>query len=66
MRVDDRGQLRDIDYKLARLVAQTLSGRPSVRAFRSHPPRVLREQAGLVSVVRERDRAAVRAHSRPV
>jgi hypothetical protein len=65
MRVDDRGQLRDLDYKLARLVAQTLSGRPGVRAFRSHPPRVLREQAGLVSLVRERDRAAVRAHSRP-
>lgn len=64
-RVDDRGQLRDIDYKLARLVAQTLSGRPGVRAFRRHPPRVLREQAGLVSVVHERDRAAVRAHGRP-
>jgi hypothetical protein len=65
MRVDDRGQLRDLDYKLARLVAQALSGRASVRAFRSHPPRVLREQAGLVSLVRERDRAAVCAHGKP-
>jgi hypothetical protein len=56
-RVDDRGQLRDLDYKLARLVAETLSGRPSVRAFRSHPPRQLRAQAGLGSLVRERNRA---------
>jgi retron-type reverse transcriptase len=56
--VDDRGQLRDIDYKLTRMVAQTLSGRHSVRALRAYPPRRLREQAGLSSLVHARDRAS--------
>jgi hypothetical protein len=62
--VDDRGQLRDLDYKLTRLVAQTLSGRHSVRALRVYSPRMLREQAGLSSLLHARDRARVQARDR--
>ena len=56
--IDDRAQLRDLDYKLTRLVAQTLSGRHSVRALRAYPPRMLRQRAGLISLVHKRDRAS--------
>jgi hypothetical protein len=59
--VDDRAQLRDLDYKLASCLAQALAARGGVRAFRDHPPRALRAQAGLCSLVRVRDRARERA-----
>ena len=54
--VDDRGQLRDLDYKLARLVAEAASGRSGIRALRVYPPRKLRA-LGLRSLARARDRA---------
>lgn len=53
--VSDRAQLRDLDYKIALLVAQQLATRRGVRAFRSHSPRRLREQLGLVSLVSARN-----------
>jgi hypothetical protein len=52
----DRSQLRDLDYKIALLVAQQLSGRRGVRAFRSYSPRALRTDLGLVSLVGARNR----------
>jgi hypothetical protein len=59
--VDDRAQLRDLDYKLSRCLAQVLAGRADVRAFREFPPRRLRAQSGLCSLVRARDQAVRRA-----
>ena len=49
--VDDRAQLRALDYQLWRALAQACSGERSVRAFRSYPPRRLRAQTGLTSLV---------------
>jgi hypothetical protein len=57
--VDDRGQLRDLDYKLARLLAESLTGDRSPRALRRYPPRRLRE-LGLPSLVHRRDQSAGR------
>jgi hypothetical protein len=57
--VDDRGQLRDLDYKLARLLAGSLSGDASLRALRAYPPRRLRE-LGLPSLVHRRDQSVGR------
>ena len=54
---DDRSQLRDLDYQLARLLAHTLTGDPSPRALRHHSPRQLRAQAGLKSLERRKQRA---------
>jgi hypothetical protein len=56
-RVDDRGQLRDLDYKLARLLARHLTADASPRAFRRYPPRRLRE-LGLFSLEHQRARSA--------
>ncbi|HKU40043.1 MAG TPA: reverse transcriptase domain-containing protein [Polyangiales bacterium] len=53
--VSDRAQLRDLDHKLALLVARELSGRRGVRAFRAHPPRRLRAELGLVSLEHTRN-----------
>jgi hypothetical protein len=53
--VSDRAQLRDLDYKIALLVARQLSGRRGARAFRVHPPRQLRGQLGLLSLERARN-----------
>jgi hypothetical protein len=52
--VDDRRQLRDLDYKLAGLLAAELSRAPAPRAFRRHPPRRLRA-LGARSIVAERN-----------
>jgi hypothetical protein len=54
---DDRRALAELDHWLARTLAQALSGRSGVRAFRSVPPRLLRRH-GLVSLVARRARAA--------
>jgi hypothetical protein len=62
--VSDRAQLRDLDYKIALLLAQQLSARRGVRAFRSHSPRTLREDLGLVSLVTSRNRVG-RRRERP-
>lgn len=53
--VDDRAQLRDLDYRIALVVAESLSGRRGPRAFRAVPYRRLRD-AGLPSLVVRRNR----------
>jgi hypothetical protein len=62
-RIDDRGQLRDLDYKIANLIARALCHRRGPRAFRRHSPRRLRTQNGLTSLVRARDRLALARRS---
>jgi len=47
----DRGALKDLDFRIARKIAQVATGRPGVRGFRLLPPAVLRRQMGLVSLV---------------
>lgn len=54
--VDDRGQLRQLDYLLARACAEALSGKRGVRAFRHTPPQALRD-AGLHSLLQLRKRS---------
>jgi hypothetical protein len=49
--VDDRRQLRQLDYWIARAVASALAGRGDVRAFRHVPYRSLRQRWGLGSLV---------------
>ena len=56
--VDDRVQLRELDYRLWRALAESCDGTTDVRAFRRLPPRRLRE-AGLSSLVARRNRTAV-------
>ncbi len=53
--VDDRSQLRDLDYRIALIAAESLSGRRGPRAFRDVPYRRLR-RAGLPSLVVRRNR----------
>lgn len=55
--LDDRAQLRAIDQLLVRALARSLSGDASVRALRRYPPRRLRAEAGLASLVRQKNRA---------
>lgn len=52
--VTDRAQLADLDARIALAVAAAVTGRSSVRAFRSLPPRELRD-AGLPSLVEARN-----------
>ncbi len=52
--VDDRAQLRHLDYLVARQASEALSGRRGVRAFRSVSYRSLR-RAGLPSLVASRN-----------
>lgn len=61
--VSDRSQLRDLDYKIALLVAEQLSSRRGVRAFRTHPPARLHSELGLVSLVSLRNRVGRSAHA---
>jgi Reverse transcriptase (RNA-dependent DNA polymerase) len=61
--VSDRGQLRDLDYRIALLVAQKVSARRGVRAFRMRSPRSLRRELGLVSLLQTRNRFGRRAAS---
>ncbi len=51
----DRGVLKDLDYRIARKIAQLASGRPGVRAFRIVTPGELRNRWGLISLVRSRN-----------
>jgi hypothetical protein len=53
--VDDRSQLRDLDYRIALTVAEVLSGRRGPRAFRDVSYKSLR-RAGLPSLVVRRNR----------
>jgi hypothetical protein len=56
--VDDRAQLKQLDYLIALEVAALLSGRRGARAFRRARYRSLRRDFGLTSLVRERNRRA--------
>ncbi|WP_193044278.1 reverse transcriptase family protein [Mycolicibacterium baixiangningiae] len=47
----DRGSLKDLDYRIARKIAQAATGIPGVRGFRQLPPEVLYREMGLVSLV---------------
>jgi hypothetical protein len=49
--VTDRGSLKDVDYRIARKIAQAATGIPGVRGFRQLPPEVLYRELGLVSLV---------------
>jgi hypothetical protein len=54
--VDDRTQLRELDYLIARWIAEESTGKRGPRAFREIDPRWLRREAGLASRVVERNR----------
>ena len=47
----DRGILKDLDYRIARKIAQAATGRAGVRGFREVPPAALYRDMGLVSLV---------------
>jgi len=51
----DRGALADLDFRIARKIVQSATGRAGVRGFRTLTPRVLRDEMGLVSLVRQRN-----------
>lgn len=51
----DRGVLKDLDFRIARKIVQSATGRPGVLGFRVLPPAVLRAEMGLVSLVRLRN-----------
>ncbi len=51
----DRGVLKDLDFRIARKIAQAATGRSGVLGFRQLPPRTLHEVMGLVSLVRLRN-----------
>ncbi|TRW80260.1 hypothetical protein FK535_19700 [Mycolicibacterium sp. 018/SC-01/001] len=53
----DRGALKDLDWRIARKIAQAATGQPGARAFRRLPPAVLYSQMGLRSLVATRNRA---------
>lgn len=48
----DRGVLKDLDFRIARKIVQASTGRPGVTGFRSVSPGMLRDELGLVSLVR--------------
>jgi reverse transcriptase-like protein len=54
--VTDRGQLAQLDYRLARLVVKAVTGDGGVRAFRRVPYRTVREEWGLASLEHARNR----------
>lgn len=51
----DRGALKDVDFRIARKIAQVATGAPGVRGFRRLPPAVLHRDLGLVSLVQLRN-----------
>jgi hypothetical protein len=53
--VDDRRQLAELDHLIARAVAEALTGRRGARAFREVSWRALRRDAGLPSLVAQRN-----------
>jgi hypothetical protein len=58
--VTSRVQLRQLDYRIARLAARELTGQAGVRAFRAVPYRALRGRWGLASLFHARNRGARR------
>jgi hypothetical protein len=63
--VIDRDELRQLDHHLALLLAERITGRRGVRAFRDCPPARLYEQYGLVSLLRTWDDARRRRQREP-
>jgi hypothetical protein len=53
--ITDRGQLAQLDYWIARIVARTATGDRGVRAFRRAPYRKIRRDWGLVSLEHSRN-----------
>lgn len=53
--VTDRGQLKQLDYQIARLVLRSVTGSTSVRAFRQVPYRKLRGPWRLISLYHARN-----------
>ncbi|MCW1957834.1 MAG: hypothetical protein KIH64_004665 [Mycobacterium sp.] len=51
----DRGVLKDLDYRIARKIVQSATGRPGVRGFRLIRPATLYREMGLTSLVRLRN-----------
>ncbi len=51
----DRGVLEDLDFRIARKIAQAATGRLGVRGFRLVPPLMLRGELGLLSLVHLRN-----------
>ena len=51
----DRGSLKDIDFRIARKIAQAATGRPGVQGFRQLPPDRLRREMGLTSLLRRKN-----------
>lgn len=51
----DRGVLKDLDFRIARKIAQASTGSPGVRGFRLVPPGTLYAEMGLTSLVRLRN-----------
>lgn len=48
----DRGVLKDLDFRIARKIVQSATGKPGVRGFRLVSPRELYGDMGLTSLVR--------------
>jgi hypothetical protein len=59
--VTDRHQLEQLDYWIARLVLETVTGRRDARAFREVPYAKLRHDWGLISLVAARNARGRRA-----
>ncbi len=51
----DRGTLKDLDYRIARKIAQAATRTPGVRGFRTLPPSRLYRELGLTSLVHRRN-----------
>ena len=51
----DRGVLKDLDFRIARKIAQAATRRSGVLGFRQLPPQALHDEMGLVSLVRLRN-----------
>ncbi len=54
--VTDRAQLSQLDYSIARLILEAVTGNSDVRQFRHVPYRKLRQEWGLVSLLHSRNR----------
>ena len=54
--VTDRRQLAQLDYLIAKIVLEAVTGKRGVRGFRKVPYRKIREDWGLVSLLHARNR----------
>lgn len=55
-RSSDVSQLKRLDYLIAKLIAERITGIHGVRAFRKVPYKIIREDWGLISLVNQRNR----------